>query len=103
MRSAFFLCFTYKTNLLNTFIIPANTVRFLLATHCSNAKRQPLLRFFYSLKHLSIKNEIKLPFHESFICMAIQYADLYCNYIMQIIIKLKELFMPGHGRSGLNS
>jgi len=33
--------------------------------------------------------------------MAIQYADLYSDYIMQIIIKLKELFMPGHGRCGL--
>jgi hypothetical protein len=33
--------------------------------------------------------------------MAIQYADLYCNNIVQIIIKLKELFKPGHGRYGL--
>jgi len=65
MRSAFFLCFTYTTNILNTFIITSNNVRFLLATHCSNAKRQPLIRFFYSLKPLFIKNEIKLPFHES--------------------------------------
>jgi len=46
MRFTFFLCFTYTTNLLNTFIITTYSVKFLFATHCSNAKRQPLNDFF---------------------------------------------------------
>jgi hypothetical protein len=54
MRFTFFICFTYKTNLLNTIILTTNNMKFLLATHCSNAKRQPLIRFFYSLKPLFI-------------------------------------------------
>ena len=89
------------------------TIRFLPVTHCSNAKKQPFNTIFFcnQVMYCPIKTKYILNNHLHWvsiyfiyiICMAIQDADLHCNYIMQINIKHKKLFKISHGRFGLNT